>query len=282
MGSYLETLRSGVPAWEVDTVEHFTVAYYFERFSRAAMRMLIEAGYTPEDTRLPTTQNCFVRYQKELRAGDQFHIDSGVISVDEAAGTWILGHRVFNSETGDLCTTMEHRLKGAPLRDMTDYIVTWDGPDRDHRPPPAENSAWLMTGTDVLRPGDMGFAGQLDLSGFIHRFSSANQHLQNMFGMTSSYQRQNRIGFSTFEFLMDFHSEPPAAGEVIETRSTVAHVGRTSLRLVHRMGSRTTSRPIASLSIMGVHLDLDARRPKEMPDSVRHRAEEIMNAGNAS
>jgi len=276
MGNYLETLRSGVPAWEVDTVEHFTVAYYFERFARATMRMMIEAGFTPTDLDLPQTQNCYVRYAKELRAGDQFHIDSGVISED--GDVWVLGHRVFNSETGELCTTMEHTLIGAPKKDLSEWRVNWDGPPRDIRPAPGEDSHWLMTGTDVLRPADMGFAGRLDLSGFIHRFSSANQHLQNMFGMTSSYQRDNRIGFSTFEFLMDFHNAAPEAGEVIETRGTVAHVGRSSLRLVHRMGSRTTQLPIVSLSIMGVHLDLDARRPKPMPDSIRNRANQLMGA----
>ena len=35
---YRETFRGHVPAWHCDAVEHFTVAYYFER---------LEKGYSP-------------------------------------------------------------------------------------------------------------------------------------------------------------------------------------------------------------------------------------------
>ena len=36
MAEWIETYRGVVNAWECDSVEHFTIAYYFERFAAAS------------------------------------------------------------------------------------------------------------------------------------------------------------------------------------------------------------------------------------------------------
>lgn len=276
MGNYLETVRSAVPAWELDTVEHFTVAYYFERFARAGARMVIEAGHDPASSNAPRTLDCYVRYARELRGGDQFHIDSGVISIDQSADRWTVGHKLIDSTTNEVCTTLEQTFDGSPVVDVSALTVEWDGPERELRAAAQDGDHWVATGTDVLRPTEMDWRGRLDLSGFIHRFSSANEHLETMFGMSGKYMRDNRIGFSTFEFQLDFPNPAPLAGEIVETQSCVAHVGRSSFRMLHRMNSRSSGDRIAQLSIMGVHLDLDARRPKAMPDAIRESAKAMM------
>jgi len=155
-------------------------------------------------------------------------------------------------------------------------LVDWDGPAREQRGIVADGDHWALTGTDVLRPTEMDWSGRLDLSGFIHRFSAANEHLETMFGMSGQYMRDNRIGFSTFEFQLAFPQRAPRSGEIIETTSAVAHVGRSSFRMVHRMDSRSTGDRVAELSIMGVHLDLDARRPSAIPEAIRERAIAMM------
>lgn len=276
MGNYLETVRSAVPAWELDTVEHFTVAYYFERFARAGARMLIEAGHDPASSAAPRTVDCYVRYARELRGGDQFHIDSGLIREDRASNHWTVGHRLIDSTTEEVCTTLEQTFEGLPMTDMSSLSVDWDGPAREQRPDVVDGDHWVQTGTDVLRPNEMDWSGRLDLSGFIHRFSSANEHLETMFGMSGKYMRENRIGFSTFEFQLALPKPAPHAGEIVETKSCVAHVGRSSFRMLHRMNSRSSGDRVAQLSIMGVHLDLDARRPKAMPDTIRENAKAMM------
>ena len=47
MNGWLETYRGVVNPWECDMVEHFTVAYYFDRFSDAILAMLEEIGMGP-------------------------------------------------------------------------------------------------------------------------------------------------------------------------------------------------------------------------------------------
>ena len=40
MAEWKETYRGVVSAWECDVVEHFTIAYYFERFADATRNFL--------------------------------------------------------------------------------------------------------------------------------------------------------------------------------------------------------------------------------------------------
>ena len=92
MGQYLESYRGGVRAWECDATEHFTVAYYFGRFSQAGQRMLMELGYTPKEDSYPACLNCYARFYQELNKGDSFYIQTGVI--ESGNGQILLGHRL--------------------------------------------------------------------------------------------------------------------------------------------------------------------------------------------
>ncbi len=146
MGDWLETYRGTVFRWEVDHNDHFTVAYYFARIADAGQALLAAVGLGPGDA--PTT-DCFVRYQRELRVGDIMHVESGVIGV-EADGL-VLGHKLFDTGAGVLCTTVEQRVRlGAPLeasgrRQVEMRRVAWDGPARERRPRPRGSApgGWL-------------------------------------------------------------------------------------------------------------------------------------------
>ncbi|HSB40466.1 MAG TPA: thioesterase family protein, partial [Methylomirabilota bacterium] len=106
MGDWLETYRGTVFRWEVDHNDHLTVAYYFSRIADAGAAMLATIGLSHSAAR---TADCFVRYQRELRVGDIMHMESGVISVD--ADALVLGHKLFDTGAGVLCTTVEQRVR---------------------------------------------------------------------------------------------------------------------------------------------------------------------------
>ena len=76
MSGWLETVRSAVNRWEIDNTEHFTVAYYFVRLGDAAFSLLDALGLGPSAAQ---TSDAYVRFQRELRVGDIFHIASGCI-----------------------------------------------------------------------------------------------------------------------------------------------------------------------------------------------------------
>lgn len=287
---WLETYRGAVFRWEVDLNDHLTVAYYFSRFADAGLGLLealgLGADYMRRERRAGVTVDCYVRYLRELRVGDIMHVTSGVIDAD-ATGL-VIGHKLVDSGTEALCTTVEQRVVHVELEGRTPvpldararaavevHRVAWDGPPRERRPPPRGLEGFRDAARDTVKPWETDVFGQSALSFFIHRFSAANSQTLAAFGMTPAYMREERRGFSTFEFQLavDGRLRP---GDPVLVRSALLHVGNSSLRLFHAMENARTGERVATLEQMGVHLDLDARRPAPLPDALREKARAIL------
>jgi len=265
---YSETFRGDVSPWEVDATEHFTVAYYYEKFEAAAWRFLHEAGVDPAAAR---TTEALTHYKAELRSRDIYKVDTALISAGE---TPTIAHKIFNAESGELCTTMQQTLAGVTL---SGPMVDWDGDARENRPIPGDDATWVPALRNIVRPNEVDWAGNLSLAGYIHRFSTANSFIMSAFGMTPEYMTTTRVGLSTFEFQLTFQDQV-RSGDMIDIESTIAQLGGSSLRLYHRMRNAQTGADIGSLSQFGVQLDLDARRPSRIADDVRARAKAMLAA----
>ncbi|MBI1733607.1 MAG: thioesterase family protein [Candidatus Rokubacteria bacterium] len=275
----VETYRGVVYRWELDHNDHFTVAYYFQRFGDAGRAVLETLGFEPARF---ATADVYVRYLRELRAGDLMHVTSGIIGVDGEGFT--AGHTLFSSESDDVAATVEHRLvrlddggKPAALdraerASLEARRVAWDAPARERRPRPASLDGFADAARDTIRPSEIDASGRVALSAYIHRFSAANGHATARFGITPAYQRDARRGFSTFEFQLALGSHDVRAGDLVRVRSALVHVGSSSMRLLHRMTNDRTDEEIATLEQAGVHLDMDARRSTPLPDDIRTRA----------
>ena len=291
--SWLETYRGTVYRWEVDNVDHFTVAYYFERFEDATLGILEAIGLDPGSLagagRACVTLDCHVRYLRELRVGDILHIRSGVIDV--GADTLVLGHQVFDSGDGTLCTAVAQRaalveigsrapvpLTHAQRQAGEPFLVEWT-------PPPEASPAYpevlgyagfVDSARDTVKSREVdALGGEAALPAYIHRFSAANGHTLAGFGMTPAYMHAERRGFSTFEFRLHF-AGALRAGDPVRVRSALLHVGKSSIRLLHRMANARTGEEVAILEQSGVHLDMLARRPTPLPDSLRERAKALL------
>jgi acyl-CoA thioesterase FadM len=269
-----ETVRSVVKAWELDAVEHFTTAFYFRALSTASMRMLAELGWEASDAAAPWTAHCWTRFLKELNAGDAYHVLSGLVEAKD--GGILLGHQLFNSETDELCTSFLQRLTGKPNSNSLPEIIDWPERASERRAEAGATAQWVETAKTVIRPEDLDGRGLHDLTALIHHSSDANVQVQNAIGMSSSYMRENRIGYSTAEYQLSCDSPPPTLGTALETRTTVAHIGRTSLWFLHEIHDASRDRPFATLAQFGVHLDMAARRPAPLPDSIRKHAQALM------
>ena len=272
--SWLETVRSTVHRWEIDNTDHFTVAYYFARLGDAGFAMLDALGLDPAAV---LTSDVYVRYQHELRVGDIFHVESGVIDVD--AESLLMGHKIFESGAGTLCTTVEHKLHGsisAEARRKTEpFRVEWDGPKREMRPQPHGLEGFRDAARDTVRPWEVDLTGGSALSHYIHRFSASNGHSTAAFGLTPAFYREQRRGFSTFEFQLtvDRLMRP---GDLVAVKSAPLHVGNSSLRMFHQLVAVGSGARIATLDQLGVLLDLDARRPTPLPDWMKERARALL------
>ena len=276
MSGWRETARAMVNRWEIDSTEHFTVAFYFARLGDAAYAMLDALGVSPAAA---PTADVYVRYHRELRVGDIFHIESGVI--EAADDTLLLGHKIFESGAGTLCTTVEHRLRvslAAAQRKKADaHRVTWDGPKREARPQPRSLDGFRDSARDTVRPWEIDVTGGCALVHYVHRFSAANGHAGAAFGLTPEFYREQRRGFSTFEFQLVVDADA-RAGDLVVIKSAPLHVGNTSLRLFHQLLDARSGARLAALDQLGVVLDLDARRPAPMPDWMKERARALVVA----
>jgi acyl-CoA thioesterase FadM len=289
-GAWIDTYRGTVFPWETDIVEHLTVAYYFERFADATLNLLeslgLGADYMRAERRGCVTVDCYVRYMHELRVGDILHISSAVIGVD--AEGLRLAHRVFNSDTGILCATVEQRTvhmelgtrAGAPLpagprRAAEGREAAWDGPAREARWQPPGSDGFLDSARDTVKPWEIDVFGQSAFPFYIHRFSAGGIQAFAQFGMTPAYMREQRRGMSTFEFQLEFLGELHA-GDPVHVKTALLHLGNSSIRVLHRMFNGRTGGLVASLDQFGVHLDVDARRPTAFPDALRERARAIL------
>lgn len=290
MEGWLETYRGVVTRWEVDHNDHLTVAYYFTRIAAAGAGLLEALGlggaYAQREGRAVLTTDCYVRYQRELRVGDILHVESGVIDIEPDA--LVLGHKLFDSGAGALCTTVEQRVRhldadrrkamplaAEPRRQADARRVRWDGPPRERRPRPAGLDGFRDSARDLVKPGEVDLSGGSALSHYIHWFSAANGHAIGGFGMTPGYQRAERRGFSTFEFQLEI-SGRLSPGDFVRVRSALVHVGTSSLRLLHVMSREPSGDVVATLEQSGVHLDMDARRATPLPAALREGARAVL------
>lgn len=287
---WLETYRGTVFRWEVDSNDHLTVAYYFARFADAGLGLLEAVGLGPStmrrERRVCVTVDCYVRYLRELRAGDILHVTSGILDI--TADGLLIGHRLTNSETDALCTTVEQRVVHVEMEGRTPvpldeaarhaaeaHRVAWDGPPRERRPAPRGFAGFRDAARDTVKPWETDVSGQSALSFFIHRFSAANSQALATFGMTPAYMREERRGFSTFEFQLAL-SGRLGPGDPVLVRSGLLHVGTSSLRLFHAMMNVRSGERCATLDQLGVHFDQDTRRPTPLPDALREKAKAIL------
>jgi acyl-CoA thioesterase FadM len=291
--SWLETYRGTVHRWEVDNVDHFTVAYYFARFEDATLAIARALGLDRDAGVGCATVSSHVRYLRELRVGDILHIESGVI--ESADGGLALGHRVFDSGDGALTTTVEQRVAPMRLESRTPVPLTpaqraaaerlrveWT----DDRAPAlstggsAADPGFIDSSRDTVKPWEVDVHGYAAFPAYIHRFSAANGHVLGRFGVTPAYMRNERRGLSTFEFKLAFPGSL-RAGDPVLVRSALVHVGNSSMRLLHRMANVETGREVALLEQAGVHLDMQARRPAPLPPELRDRAKSMLVSGGS-
>ena len=283
---WIDSCRGGVAAWEVDHVGHFTVAYYHQRIEDAGFAALEALGlgpaYARSEGRDCLTTDCYVRYLHELRGGDIYHVRSGVLAIEEEA--LVFGHRLFESASGALCTTVEQRvahvdvqtdepiaLAAAQRRAAEAHRVDWQEPPPERRPRPRGDEGFVDGCLDTVKPSEMNVLGRGGLAHYVHRFSASGGHLMAAFGMTPAYMRAEQRGLSTFEFQLSVVG-PLRSGDLVRVQSALVHVGKSSLRLFHRMTNARTGAPAATLEQSGVHLDREARRSVPLPEALRSKA----------
>jgi len=275
MTEWTETYRGAVAPWECDVTEHFTIACYFDRVDQAAASIAETLGVADNLRSGGFARRFDLRFTRELRAGDSFHVESGVIGIDPALR---LGHRVVDSANGDRVTWIEEVWESPSGLLMTEqrdvigrHLAAWDGPATEPRSEPPTMTGAVPSARGRVKPTDLDEFGRFSLAAFVHRFTDALLQTAAAIGMTSDYMKTQRRGFSTFELTLRI-IDGPRLGEPYLVETGIAHLGSSSIRLLHRMSDPRSGAEFARLGQFGVQLDLDARRPAPLPEEIRARA----------
>jgi acyl-CoA thioester hydrolase len=273
--NWIETYRGTVPPWECDVTEHFTIAYYFDRLEEAGPNLADALGLGERWRAGGFARRLDVRFARELRAGSSFQVEGAVLGIEDGLR---LGHRFVDSANGEAVTWIEERwdLAGAPLtaderRALGARLAEWEGPAAEARPEPKSRAGFIPTARGRVKPKDLDPTGHFSLAAIVHRFTDACLQGGAAIGMDAAFLEANRRGFSTFELSLQIRAAL-RLDEPYLVETGIAHLGNSSLRMVHLMTNPHNGQEIARLGQYGVNLDLDARRPAKWPDDIRTRA----------
>ena len=277
MAAWIETFRGSVAPWECDITEHFTIAYYADRIDQASASLAYHLGLIEQARAGVCPRRLTLRFLHELRAGASFHIDSAVVGVDPALR---LGHRFVDSASGEPVTWVEEvweaaRLPDAARKSVSEALSVWEGPETQYRADPASTTGSVPTARGRVRPADLDEFGRFSLAAFVHRFTDAVVQTSAAIGMTGDYMKAERRGYSTFELVLRINAMP-RLGDRYLVETGIAHLGNSSLRLLHRMTDPRSGDEFARLGQFGVQLDLDARRPIPLPPGIRTAATRLL------
>lgn len=281
MTNWIETYRGAVPPWQCDVTEHFTIAYYFDRLEEAEANLADALGLGEATQGKNPCRRINAQFARELREGASFHVESAVLGVNDGLR---LGHRFVDSANGEVVTWFEEHwdLSATPLTSqqraaIEPRLAVWNGPDAEQRPEPTTTDSLIPTARGRVKTGDVNAAGQFALGAIVHRFSNASAQLGAAIGANATYLEQQRRGFSTFELVLQISGILPLDAPYL-VATGIAHLGNTSMRMIHRMTNARDGTEIARLSQYGVNLDLDARRPARWPEEIRQRAAALIVA----
>jgi acyl-CoA thioesterase FadM len=279
MDNWSETYRGTVPPWECDVTEHFTIAFYFDRLEEAGRNLADLLGTGDLLRTRGLVRHLDVRFARELRAGSSFHIDGAALSVDAGLR---LGHRFLDSANGETVTWIDERwelptgaLSAEQQRGITARLATWEGPAAEARPEPTSYAGFIPTARGRVKPADLDADNRFALAAIVHRLTDSCLQAAAAIGMDAEFLETNRRGFSTFELALRI-SDALALDEPYLVESGIAHLGNSSLRMIHRMCDPRSGNEVARLGQYGVNLDLDARRPARWPDDIRARAQSLV------
>ena len=282
MTTWIETYRGTVYRWELDTVDHFTVAYYFQRFADASLGLLERLELGP--AYMAGTGRGLSRWRatcatRELRAGD-----SSTREWRHRRGFDEYRHRPRVLRYGQRGSVRDRRGANAahglgrvpvalsPAQRPGPAPTRWAGTARRGNGVPARRATRVRGGwagvCQARRDRRVRTERHAPLRSPL--LGGQRSRLRGL-GMTPAYQRELAAGF--------LHLRVPAAfpgrlraGDPALVRGGLLHVGTSSLRVFHRMSNPRTGESVATFDQLGVHLDMDARRPAPLPDALRERA----------
>ena len=129
----------------------------------------------------------------------------------------------------------------------------------------------------VVYPCHLDHMDHMNVQYYVGMFDQSSWVLLASLGLDAQYFRQNRRGMAALEQTISYKSEL-RAGDMFEIRSAIIEVREKTVRLLHNMHKANTDTLAASTTILGVHLDTEARKSLPLPAELLERARAFTTA----
>ena len=289
MSEWQETHRAMVFPWHCDNYGHMNVRFFFDRFDDASFQAWPVIGcpqsFFAEHGVATVMARYAVNYVKEVSAGTALVITSALTRVgNRSVG---VTHRMHDSETGDLCATMDsvEVFFDSQTRTSTDMpnpvrerlmslLIEPDdaGDNRAARQSPQSNpnatGKWHEVHRGLVFPWRCDHYGHMSARWYAHHFDDGGFHLFSMAGIDVSDLLENNRALVTAQTEINYIKELNP-GELFVVRSGFSHVGTKSARHLHRMYNVKDNQLCATMEGIDVMFDLESRKAIPIPDSLR-------------
>jgi len=120
--------------------------------------------------------------------------------------------------------------------------------------------------------------GHMNVMWYVGKFDEATWNLFQRVGITPAYLRGNQRGMAAVDQHIEYKRELKA-GDVVSVRSEVLELGDKKIRFRHEMVNEDTGAVAAVTTLLGVHMDTQARKACPFPAELVEKARAFAPAG---
>ncbi len=128
-----------------------------------------------------------------------------------------------------------------------------------------------LTYRGTVYPWHCDHMGHMNVMWYVGKFDEATWQLFSLLGLAPSRLRGENAGMAAVEQRIEYRRELHA-GDVVSIHSRVLEMKDKSIRFCHEMRNDETGEIAAVTTLVGVHLDTQARKARAFPEDVRAQA----------
>lgn len=126
----------------------------------------------------------------------------------------------------------------------------------------------------VVYPWHCDQVGHMNVMWYVGKFDEATWNLFLRAGITPGYLRSNHRGMAAVDQHIEYRRELHA-GDVVAIRSEILQVEGRKIRFRHHMTNEETGELAAVTTLLGVHMDTQARKSCPFPPEIVARAQAL-------
>jgi acyl-CoA thioester hydrolase len=128
-----------------------------------------------------------------------------------------------------------------------------------------------ITYRGTVYPWHCDHVGHMNVMWYVGKFDEATWHFFHGIGITPAYLRENRRGMAAVDQHIEYKREL-RAGDLVTVRTTLLELAGKKVKFRHEMVNEATGELSAVTTLIGVHMDAEARRACPFPPELVERA----------